>query len=146
MTATSDQIEQLRRMTAEPTQDTYSDSDMATYLERYPLLDEQGKRPYTLSSNSPPERETNDAWIPTYDIYAAAGDIWEEKAAAVASLYDFKADGGDYARSQRYEQYMKMARSNRSRRSSKTMTLVKWPEEDNNGSTIPWIGNLPEVD
>lgn len=117
MAATQAQIEQLRRMVAEPTSATYSFDDLAAYIEAYPLLDSAGVAP------------GNSAWSPTYDLHAAAGDIWEEKAAAYAALFDFSADGSSFQRSQQYLQMMQQARYHRSRRSPRTGTLIKWPEE-----------------
>lgn len=144
MTATDAQIAQVRRMVAEPTMTTYSDDLIATYIEKYPHLDEQGERPYTLSSAAPPEQVENTNWIPTYDLHAAAADIWEEKAAAPAQDFDFSEDNiGSYKRSQVYEQYMKQCRFHRARRMPSTTALVKDPEET---KSLPWIANLPEED
>lgn len=146
MSATAAQIARLRRMVNEPDDTTYDDDAIQEYIERYPLLDERGEEPYTWdASTEPPTQEDNDSWIPTYDLNAAAADIWQEKAAIVAQDFDFKADGGQHSRSQVYEQYMAQARYYRSRRSAKTMTLVKWPEETTTGD-FPWIGNLAEQD
>jgi hypothetical protein len=144
MTATDAQIAQVRRMAAEPTTDTYSDDLIADYIERYPHIDEQGERPYTLSSDAPPIQVANTNWIPTYDLHAAAADIWEEKAAVPAQDFDFSEDNiGSYKRSQVYEQYMKQCRFHRARRMPSTTALVKDPEET---KSLPWIANLPEED
>jgi len=140
---TAAQIASVRRMVAEPTATTYSDALITIFIETYPHLDEQGENPFTLSSATPPVHEVNADWMPTYDLHAAAGDIWEEKAASVADLYDFSADGGNYSRSKQYEQYMAKARSHRSRRLPSTMRLHKSPKEV---EPSVWIGNLPEED
>ena len=139
MAATAAQIAQLRRMVAELTLGTYDDNDLAGYIEAYPLLDERGEEPYTLDSSTPPEREDNPDWIPTYDLHAAAADIWDEKAANYAANFDFSADGASYHRSQQYAQMMQQARYHRSRRSPRTGTLVKWPEELS--ANMPWVAN-----
>jgi len=134
-------------MVAEPTTATYSDAAIQALIESYPLLDERGEKPYTFSSATPPAQVANTNWIATYDLHAAAADIWEEKAAGVASLYNFAADGGNYSRSNVYEQYMKNVRYHRARRATKTMTAHKWPKETDNGARdFPWIANLPEPD
>lgn len=143
MTATAAQIAQVRRMTAEMDSATYDDSMIAGYIEAYPHIDEQGEEPFTLSSDTPPVHEDNLDWMPTYDLHAAAADIWEEKAATAAAQYDFSADGGNYSRSNQYEQYMKQARFHRSRRMPSTARLQKWPKEV---EPSLWIGNLPEED
>lgn len=143
MSATTEQIAQLRRMVDEPTADTYTDEDLAGYVEKHPLLDERGEVPYTWdTSTSPPTQTANDDWIPTYDLHAAAAEIWEEKAAAPAGDYDFQADGGQYSRSQVFEQCMEQARYHRARRKPRTHTLFMHPKP----SSVErgWIANLPE--
>ena len=142
---TDAQIAQLRRMIAEPTDVTYSDDTLVTYIERYPHLDEQGEEPYTLSSDSPPVQEANEDWIPTYDLHAAAADVWEEKAAGVAHKVDFSADGGNYKMGSQYEQYMKQCRFHRSRRMPSTAQMRQFPNEDDSVQQV-WIGNLAEPD
>lgn len=146
MAATAEQIAQLRRMVAEPTEATYSDETAAAYIERYPLLDERGEAPYTYdSTTTPPTQTANTEWIATYDLNAAAADIWDEKTAAIASQYDFSADGSRFDMSKQVQQYEKRARYYRMRQAAKTARLHKWPEE-NGEEEFPWIGNLPEDD
>jgi len=142
---TAAQISELRRMVAESTSATYSDLVLQGYIEKYPRLDEQGQEPFTLSSATPPVHVVNDNWMPTYDLNAAAQDIWQEKAAAISALYDFSADGGNYSRSQQYDQYMKNARYYAARRRPTSAQAHKWPKESGARDTI-WIGNLPESD
>lgn len=140
MAATAGQIARLRRMIAEPTDDTYDDDALAECVERYPLLDERGEAPYTWDTTTqPPTQKSNDDWIPTYDLEAAAADLWEEKAATYATQYDFEADGASHSLSQRYDQMMARARYHRSRRSPCTGTLVQWPKET--GREFSWIVN-----
>lgn len=110
-------LAELRRLVAEPTTTTYSDALLTTYLEKYPCIDAFGEEP--LDS----EGEANEDWIATYDLRAAAADIWEEKAVGVISKFDFSADGGNFSQSQQYKQYMEQARYNRSRRNPGTITL-----------------------
>ncbi len=45
----------------------------------------------------------------TYDVYAAAADIWRQKAAHVADRFDFSADGASFKASQLVAQYERMA-------------------------------------
>lgn len=143
MAATAAQIAQLRRMVAEPTPTTYIDTELAGYIETYPLMDERGEQPYTWSSATPPAQVVNTSWVATYDLNAAAADIWQEKAAVWADKYDFSADGGNYKVSNAYEQAMKQVRYYRAKRATKTAQLFKWPEETS-GDQFPWIANLPE--
>lgn len=146
MAATAAQVAQLRRMTNEVSSPSYSDDDLEGYIESYPLLDERGEEPYTWdTSTSPPTQDDNDDWIATYDLHAAAADVWEEKASVVAADFNFAADGGRYDRSQVFDQYMKQARYHRSQRSPATTTLHQWPKEDDDYLRT-WIGNLAEPD
>jgi len=131
MAATAEQIARLRRMIAEPTTATYDDGALADYIEANPVMDGEFRAP------------DHSDWDPTYDLHAAAADLWEEKAAAIAEAFDFTADGASYSRSQQVAQYMQQARYHRSRRTPSSTTLVKWPKER---SRFTWIGNLAEQD
>ena len=138
---TAAQISQLRRMTAEPSAAVYSDAVLTTYIEKYPHLDQWGEEYLDAWG------EVNAEWEATYDLSAAAADVWEEKASAVASKFDFSADGGNYSQSQQYEQYMKQCRYYRSRRLPSTVRMIKSPDEGSRSSSDEmWIGNLPEPD
>lgn len=141
---TAAQIATIRRMVAEPTTTTYSDALITTFIEAYPLMDERGELPYTWSSAVPPVQVVNAEWVATYDLNAAAADIWQEKAGGLAALYDFSADGGNYSRSQAYEQAMKQARYYRARKRPLSAQMVKSPDERESDTDYQWIGNLPE--
>lgn len=138
MTVTAAQISRLRRMIGEPLPDVYSDAVLITYIEMYPHLDEFGETPLDEWGVA------NADWTATYDLNAAAADLWQEKAATFASKFDFAADGGNYSQSQAYEQFMKQSRHYRSRRLASTARMVKSPEESDVEES--WIGNLPEGD
>ena len=123
MSATAAQIQRLRRMVNEPGTADYDNPTVTEYIERYPLMDERGQKPYTYdTSTSPPTKDDNEDWLPTYDLNAAAADVWEEKAAALAEDYDFSADGASFKRSQSHQHATKMAAYYRRRRSMKTIT------------------------
>lgn len=143
MTATAAMIAQVRRMTNETTTTIYEDADIQAYIEAHPLIDERGEQPYSWdTSTEPPTEEANDDWIATYCLHSAAAAIWEERAGVIADEFDFGADGGSFTRSQKYQQYMAQARWHQSRRSAKTVRLIRQTR------SIPsdWIGNLAEVD
>jgi len=129
MAATAEMVEQLRRMTSEPTNDTYHDAALKVYIESYPLLDGEGRD------------HTHNDWEPIYDLHGAAADIWEEKAAALVDNIDFTADGATFYLTRRTEQIMARVRYHRSQKTSTTMRLRKWPPEP---IRPVWIGNLPE--
>ena len=127
-------IDQLRRMVAEPTQDTYTDSMLGSYLARYPLPDGTGALP------------TDTAWTGAWDSALAAAEIWNEKAAAFAADFDFSADGGDYKRSQVYKQMLDIARTFRARRQTGALVLKAQPKPELAPGAYDWIGNPPEED
>ena len=123
-------IAKLRRMIAEPTTTIYDDSALTDYIESYPVMDENGVDPTWLDhSTTPPTVTASDDWIPTYDMNAAAAEIWDEKAADLQDKYDFAADGGRYNRSQAYEQAAKTAAKYRSKSVAKSGLMRKWPRE-----------------
>jgi hypothetical protein len=146
MAATAEQLARLRRMAAEPVGTSeYTEDDLAAYIERYPVLDARGEAPITWdTATTPPAAQANGAWIPTYDLHAAAADVWEEKAGVLAGRSDFSADGATYHLSQGYEQMMARVRYHRARRTPATSRLVQWP--DGARGDMVWIGNLPEVE
>ena len=45
----------------------------------------------------------------SYDLNAAAADLWRQKASSVASAYDFRTDNHSMSRSQMMKQYLMMA-------------------------------------
>ena len=128
MSATEAMRVRLRRMVDEPTITPYSHDMLDTIIEMYPLLDALGTDPQDVDfTTTPPTISERTDWIPTYDLHAAASDIWEEKTAVLAEEFDFKADGGSYSRSQKYLQYLGKARYHNSRRSAKTIKLYVEP-------------------
>lgn len=114
----------LRRMTGEVVNSSYSDAEMTVYIEKFPVVDENGESPRVPSTTTPGAMMVNPDWTATYDLHAAAALIWEAKAAELAPQYDFEADGGSYSRSQAHRHAMEMVRYHQSRRSPKTITLV----------------------
>lgn len=128
MAATSEQKARLRRMTGETGASIYSDADIAAYIERYPLLDERGAPPYTYDlTTTPPSQDSNEDWIPTYDLNAAAADIMQEKAANLINNFEFWTDGGKFLKQQQYDHAMEMARRYQSRRSARTISTRPEP-------------------
>ena len=128
MAATAAQVRQLRAMTAEPSEDTYTDEALALVIEAYPLLDPLGLAPFTWDySTTPPSKLAQDTWIPTYDLHAAAAAVWQEKASLHAGSFDFAADGASFSRSQAFDMAMKQSRHHMARRTPQTLTQVMEP-------------------
>lgn len=119
MAATAAMVAAVRRMVAEPTAATYSDSTLEDLIEAQPLTDENGAEAYTdvYMAGTVTTRVANTSWIPTYDLNAVASAIWAEKANLLAGNFDFSADGANYSRAQAFEQHMKQSRYYGSRRS-----------------------------
>jgi hypothetical protein len=112
------QVTQLRRMVAESESSTvYTAEVLEEYIAACALPDSYGRDP------------DDDDWTATYDLNAAAAQIWEEKASALATSTDFSADGGSYSDSQKFQQADQRARFYRARRSAKSAKLIKWPQE-----------------
>lgn len=132
----SSDIARVRRLAAEPTDATYTDAIITEYLERFPLRDAE--------NNTPDE----DDWTGNWDVYAAAGDIWEEKAAAYVGGFDFSADGASFSRSQVYEQMMGQARRCRAYASAASFSIKIFPINESGYSTVDptYVGNLSEED
>lgn len=115
MTASASEIAWLRRMIAEPTASPYTDEILSETIELYPVMDADGFDP------------TDDEWVATYDLHAAAAELWEAKAAGLADHYDFSADDARFNRSQAYTQYMRLAMYHRSRRRASSISLQPEP-------------------
>lgn len=130
MTATAEQVSRLRRMVAESTTATYTDADLRGYIERYPLVDGLGNEPTEPSETYPVTLIENDDWTATYDLNAAAADVWSEKAAGLASEFDFQAGGQSFQRSQAYAAYMRQAQYYRARRAAGTIRLQMVPKPE----------------
>jgi hypothetical protein len=93
MAATAAMIVQLRRMVAEPDETMYDDANLASYIENYAVMDCNGESPYEEAPNAD---TVNPEWITTYDLNAAAADVWGEKAATAASKFDVDLDGARF--------------------------------------------------
>lgn len=118
MSASANDISKLRRMINEPLTTTYSDAILITYIETYPNLDNEG-----LTSG-------DDGWVVSYDLNAAASEIWQEKASAVQTYYNFSADGGKYDQDRLFETALEQARYYASRRRATSRDTHKTPVEN----------------
>ena len=143
MAATADEIMRLRRMTAELTTSTYYDSVLKSYIERHPLIDARGEEPFEWDTSAePPTKDVNADWVATYDLNAAAAEIWDEKAGQLAPDYDFSADGATLNRSQGYNHAIGRAGYYRSKRAMGTITQFAEVAT----TTDSWVANAAEED
>jgi hypothetical protein len=90
----------------------YNNDDLIVYLSAWPLVDSNGK---TI--------DDGENWVEAYDLHAAAADIWEEKAAAVASQHDFSADNSSYSASQMYQMAMQQVKHHRAVQKAKAKRM-----------------------
>ena len=101
----------LRRMIAEPDQTLYADSELIELIHAHGVTDTKGRQP------------DNVYWVPTYDLNRVAGDIWAEKASSYVIEHDFRADGGDFTRSQKYQHALRQAQYYSSRSRAKSVII-----------------------
>ena len=114
-------------MVGEVNSSTYSDTVLAEYIERAPLIDSLGRDPYVVSATTPPVMIANVDWVATYDLNLAASEIFSEKASALAAQFDFSEDGQSFSRRQKYENAERQARIFRAKRSAQAIKLYPYP-------------------
>jgi len=148
VTVSASTIARVRLMVNERTDATYSDAAIEERIVENPLPDASGIAPEVTG------------WVPTYDLYLAAANIWNEKAAALADRFDFSADGASFDLSKAYENALKMvthytAQSNEAKKRNLTLTrkatshkLIAAPPPRESPGYYPnaWIGNEAEPD
>jgi hypothetical protein len=71
----------------------------------------------------------NADWTATYDLAAAASEVWAEKAAGLAANYDYSSDGASLSRSQAYEQALRQSRYYAARRRAGSIRLRPSPRK-----------------
>jgi hypothetical protein len=134
MTVSASDISRLRRMTNEPTDvNGYNDAALTEYITSWKAIDSESRLP-----------DESD-WIETYDLHAAAADIWEEKAAALFDKHDFSADGSSFSANQMYENARSMAEHHRARQKPTSKKSIKRPLE-NTGSGLLYNNIYANID
>lgn len=117
-------------MVNEPTATTYSDYDLSQYIEARSVRDARGVDSVDWDYTTlPPTQTISPDWIPTYDINAAAADIWDEKASAVADCISFSADGASYSVNEKVANYNRMAAKYRSKSRIRSAKMVSKARE-----------------
>ena len=127
------QIVKLRRMIAETASTTYTANELSGYIALYPLPYKDANGLWLDSDDT--------GWVATWDLAAAAADIWSEKAGAIADRFDFSGDGASHSVSQQVEHYQKMARYWNARRA---MRKVATRPEPHAADDVLWLGNMAE--
>lgn len=99
-------LEKLKLMSAWDTEPAVSEDDLEMVLGLHALTDINGMTP------------DSEEWIPTYDLIAAAAEVWIVKAARAAALVEVDPPGSGILTSKVFENCMAMARNYRSKRAS----------------------------
>lgn len=114
MTVSANDLADIRRMVNEPDDSNgYDDTLLTRLIETHAVMDNEGRDP------------DHDDWVATYDLNAAASDIWTEKAAKVAHEFDFTSDGATFRREQKVKHAKSMAAFYASRRRFRTITQIR---------------------
>jgi hypothetical protein len=100
--ATAAEIARVRTL-VDVTVSDFSDAAVTLAIELYPIRDVDGYVP------------SDDDWTATYDLYLAAADIAEQRAAKVITQYDTNTDGFAGSRSQMQAQLYALATRLRAR-------------------------------
>lgn len=103
MSVTAAQITRVRKLSGNVSESDFDDDAITDAIELYPKIDSDGLDP------------ADDDWTETYDLYRAAADIVDQRAAAVANQYDQNTDGASLNRSQKFGQLSRLATRLRSR-------------------------------
>lgn len=110
MTERDDALDTLSDRAAAVHDPCLSAEQVANALDRSAIRDHYGNAPEL------PDGTANGAWNETYDINAAAADLWDIKAGMVAGDFDFKdASGQSFSRSQAYKHCKEQAAELRGR-------------------------------
>lgn len=112
MAQSSSTIARLRRMTGRAADDaTWTTELLTETIEQYPVADEHGRDP------------DHYAWEATYDLNAAAAEVWDAVVAELAGLFDFSADGGSFSQRQQYENAKERAAYYKAHRKSRSVKV-----------------------
>lgn len=134
-------IQTLRDMAGDTTLLSFSLNDLRDLLFSYAINDIVGETPWSRLSNAIGGSIVNPDWIATFDFNAAAAKLWSLKANSVIDKYDFQADGGNYSRSQVYENFMKMSRHFSSRRAIRMIRVQPTNAHVKIGDIDDQVGN-----
>jgi len=122
MSASATDVARVRQL-ADVTVTDFSDGAITAIIELFPVKDSAGYTPI------------EDDWTATYDLYRAAADVVEIRAAKLVTRYDVTADGATMARSQMQDQMRRLAQRLLSRAKPRFSNPVfDDDDEDNSGN------------
>lgn len=105
-------------MTSEPFGGSFSNEALWDAIERYPLA-------YYDPDTGQWYEPGDTGWVARYDLYGAAADVLEEKAAAVAGEIDYTDQGASYKAGALSDKYLRMAQTYRSRSQPRSVSVVR---------------------
>lgn len=117
MSITGDMIARVRSL-AGVTIEEFGDSAIEVSIAEFPRPDADGYEP------------SDSDWTPTYDLFRAAADIVDQRAATAAGLYDFDADGAKLSRSQISQQLNILATRLRAKAAPRWCRIIPDETED----------------
>lgn len=100
MALTQAQLNRVRQLVNEKDTSRFSDQDIqdsADFVAR--MKDDAGRAP------------VHPDYVPTYDLFLLAAELWRVKAGLFAEDFDFRSEGAEFERSQKYT--MALAQSKR---------------------------------
>lgn len=109
MALTATQLATVQRRSGE----SHKTSPMVDEATIQAIADESG-----LILDDAAQAPTHADYTPTYDLYAIAATVWDEKAALTAEGYDFAAEGGSFSRSQHYRHCVEQGKRMRAKQSN----------------------------
>lgn len=145
----------LRQQTGEPETKTFDDDALQAFIEAYPAPDTLGNKSQRVMPGSYPQvMELNPYWNPTYDLNAAAMDVWNAKLATLTGTqFDFSDANQSFKRSQlvtfaqervAYFSARRRVGAIKLRPTNPYVESGLVPASDPEGVTWPWPGNAPE--
>jgi hypothetical protein len=114
MSVTAAHIARVRSLSGATATD-FSDAAITAVIELFEVMDGTGYEP------------SEDGYSATYDLYAAAADVVDQRSVAAATAYDTSADGATLSRNQVYQNLCRLASRLRSRSQAR---LVVIPNQD----------------
>jgi hypothetical protein len=107
-------------MCGETTSTSYRDTDLQQYIATYPIINPDACPAQILGYVT---RNGIDQPVVTYDLHAAAADIWQEKQASLiaSGSWDVSGPGGGFQKSQEEEQHEKQVAYHLARRHAQSI-------------------------
>ncbi len=100
---TTEAFERLKGLVQADTDPVLTDGEVQQELDANKVADPDGNAP------------TSSSWTPTYLLYRAAANLWEQKAGKATTYVTVQSDGASFNNEMVYDHCLKMAKSYRRR-------------------------------